>query len=74
MPVAIAKQIYHLGPVGTGATWKLIANSIIATQVASLGEAIACARQAGFVTDQIATLIRGSSTASPIVQRKLDRL
>jgi 3-hydroxyisobutyrate dehydrogenase-like beta-hydroxyacid dehydrogenase len=71
---AIAKHIHHLGPIGAGATWKLIANSTIAAQVASLGEAIACARQAGFTADQIATLIKGSSTASPIVQRKLGRM
>jgi 3-hydroxyisobutyrate dehydrogenase-like beta-hydroxyacid dehydrogenase len=45
---------------------------MIAAQVASLGEAIACARQAGFAAEQISTLILGSSTASPIVQRKLD--
>ena len=55
-------------------TWKLIANALIAAQVASLGEAFACASQAGFAADQIATLIRGSSSASPIVQRKLDRM
>jgi 3-hydroxyisobutyrate dehydrogenase len=71
---AIAKRIHHLGPVGAGATWKLIANAMIAAQVASLGEAFACARQAGFSADQIATLIKGASTASPIVQRKLDRM
>ena len=71
---AIAKRIHHLGPVGAGATWKLIANAMIAVQVASLGEAFACARKAGFGADQIAALIKGASTASPIVQRKLDRM
>jgi 3-hydroxyisobutyrate dehydrogenase len=71
---AIAKHIHHLGPVGAGATWKLIANAMIAAQVAALGEAFACARQAGFTSEQIAMLIKGSSSASPIVQRKIDRM
>ena len=71
---AFATRIHHLGPVGAGATWKLIANSMIAAQVASLAEALASARRAGFNADQIATLIKGASTASPIVQRKLERM
>ena len=71
---AIAKRIHHLGPAGAGATWKLIANGMIAAQVAALAEALACARQAGFTADQIAALVQGGSTASPIVLRKLERM
>jgi 3-hydroxyisobutyrate dehydrogenase len=71
---AIAKRIHHLGPVGAGATWKLINNALIAAQVASLAEALACAKQAGFSADQIVTLIKGSSSASPIVQGKIERM
>ena len=35
----------HCGPVGTGATMKILANSLLITGVASLAEAIATARQ-----------------------------
>ena len=37
-----------LGPVGAGATWKLINNQLAAGQIAALAEALEVARKAGF--------------------------
>jgi len=70
----IASRLHHLGGVGAGTRWKLVNNSLIASQIASLAEAFNCARLAGFSADQISALIKGSSTASPIVQGKLERI
>ena len=71
---AVGSRINALGPVGAGATWKLINNQLIATQIASLAEATNLARKAGFTPEQISSLILGGSPASPIVQAKLPRM
>jgi 3-hydroxyisobutyrate dehydrogenase len=71
---ALGSRINALGPVGAGATWKLINNQLIATQIASLAEAINLARKAGFTPEQIESMILNGSAASPIVQIKLPRM
>jgi 3-hydroxyisobutyrate dehydrogenase len=71
---AVGAKINHLGPVGSGATWKLINNQLIGAQTAALAEAANLARKAGFKPEQIAALISDSSAASPIVKAKLDRM
>ena len=40
---AVANKMDLLGPVGAGATWKLINNQLAATQIAALAEALAVA-------------------------------
>ena len=71
---AVANKMDLLGPVGAGATWKLINNQLAATQVAALAEALAVARKAGFKKEQISDLILGGAAASPIVKLKLPRM
>jgi 3-hydroxyisobutyrate dehydrogenase len=71
---AISKQINHLGPVGTGATWKLIVNMMTATHMAVLAEGLALAEKAGFDIDQIAPLILNGPSGSPVVHMKMPRL
>ena len=71
---AVSAMITHLGGVGSGTTWKLINNWLIAAQVAALAEAVNFAVKAGFKSDQIASLVLASSSASPIVQAKLPRI
>ena len=50
-----------LGPVGAGATWKLINNQLAAGQMAALAEALAVAKKAGFKDEQISDLIPGGA-------------
>ena len=69
--IAIGSKIDLLGPAGAGATWKLINNQLIATQVAALGEALDVARKAGFRPVQISSLILNGAALSPIVKMKL---
>ena len=71
---AVASKMDLLGPVGAGATWKLINNQLAATQIAALAEALAVARKAGFKSEQISDLILGGAAASPIVKLKLPRM
>ncbi len=68
---AVGGKINALGPVGAGATWKLINNQLIAAQTAALAQATNLARKAGFNPEQISALILNGAGASPIVQAKL---
>ena len=45
---AVGSKMDLLGPVGAGATWKLINNQLAAGQVAALAEALEVAKKAGF--------------------------
>ncbi len=71
---AVGAKMDLLGPVGAGATWKLINNQLGAGQIAALAEALAVARKAGFKDQQISDLILGGAPASPIVRLKLPRM
>ena len=71
---AVGSRMDLLGPVGAGATWKLINNQLAAGQVAALAEALEVAKKAGFRDEQISELILGGAPASPIVKLKLPRM
>jgi 3-hydroxyisobutyrate dehydrogenase len=71
---AVGTKMDLLGPVGAGATWKLINNQLAAGQIAALAEALAVAKKAGFKDEQISELILGGAPASPIVKLKLPRM
>ena len=71
---AVGSKINALGPVGAGATWKLINNQLVAAQTAALAEATNLALKSGFAAEQVKTLILNSAVASPIVQLKLPRM
>jgi 3-hydroxyisobutyrate dehydrogenase len=71
---AVGSKMDLLGPVGAGATWKLINNQLAAGQIAALAEALEVAKRAGFKNEQISDLILGGAPASPIVKLKLPRM
>jgi 3-hydroxyisobutyrate dehydrogenase len=71
---AVGSKMDLLGPVGAGATWKLINNQLAAGQIAALAEALEVAKKAGFKDEQISDLILGGAPASPIVKLKLPRM
>jgi 3-hydroxyisobutyrate dehydrogenase len=71
---AVGSSIALLGPVGAGATWKLINNQLIAAQIAALAEALDVAGKAGFRPEQISALILAGAALSPIVKLKLPRM
>ena len=71
---AVGNKMDLLGPIGAGATWKLINNQLAAGQIAALAEALEVAKKAGFKDEQISELILGGAPASPIVKLKLPRM
>jgi 3-hydroxyisobutyrate dehydrogenase len=71
---AISKQIFHLGPVATGATWKLINNMMTAMSLVAVSEGLALAEKAGFDLQQVAPLILNGPASSPAIQMKMPRL
>jgi len=52
--------IHHLGPLGSGAAMKLVANSALATLMAGLGEALALADGLGLDASQVLALLAES--------------
>lgn len=71
---AVSRAIHHVGPVGAGATWKLINNMMVSIQISSLGEAMALAARAGLEMGQVAGLVETSGFASGVVKGKLPRM
>ena len=62
------------GPVGAGATMKVIANSLLITGVASLAEAIATARQNAVPDELLKSLLADSPLVSVASSIRLDSL
>jgi 3-hydroxyisobutyrate dehydrogenase-like beta-hydroxyacid dehydrogenase len=64
----------HCGAVGTGATMKILANSLLITGVASLAEAIATARKHEIPDEFLRTLLAESPVVSLASNLRLDSL
>lgn len=64
----------HCGPVGAGATMKVLANLLLITGVASLAEAIATARQHAVPDELIRSLLADSPVVSVASNLRLDSL
>jgi 3-hydroxyisobutyrate dehydrogenase len=68
---AISATIWHFGPVGSGATYKLINNMVAAAQLVSLAEGLALARKTGLNLDVLAQAATVGAIGSGIVKMKL---
>jgi 3-hydroxyisobutyrate dehydrogenase-like beta-hydroxyacid dehydrogenase len=64
----------HCGPVGTGATMKILANSLLITGVASLAEAIATARRQAIPDEFLRTLLADNPVVSVATNLRLESL
>ena len=64
----------HCGPVGAGATVKVIANLLLITGVASLAEAVATAREHGVPDEILKSLFADSPLVSAASSLRLDSL
>ncbi len=71
---AMGRRIDHLGPVGSGATMKLINNLMGGVQVALLAEGLVLAEQAGLNLEQVVPLLINGAPGSPIVKGKAARI
>lgn len=65
---AMGKSITSLGPVGSGAVFKLINNFMCGVQVAALAEAMAMIDRSGLDRATAVTLLTNGAPASPLVK------
>ena len=71
---AMSKSIAPVGPVGSGALFKLINNFLCGVQVASLAEAIAMIERSDLDRSKALALLAGGAPGSPLVQTVAARL
>jgi 3-hydroxyisobutyrate dehydrogenase len=64
---AMSKEIVHLGPVGSGATMKLINNFLCGVQVASMAEALVWLERSGLDHDKALSILKNGAPGSPLL-------
>jgi 3-hydroxyisobutyrate dehydrogenase len=64
---SMSKEIVHLGPVGSGATFKLVNNFLCGVQLASLAEAVAWLERSGLDRDKSLDLLKRGAPGSPLL-------
>ena len=62
----LSETLHYLGDTGKGASMKLIGNSIVATQIEALGEALILATKAGLNTQDVLDVLHVVDFRSPI--------
>lgn len=71
---AMSKSIVSLGPVGSGALFKLINNFVCGVQVAALAEAMALIERGGLDRARAVDLLKDGAAGSPLVQTVAARM
>lgn len=69
---AIASRILHLGPLGAGATMKLVVNAMVHALNGALAEALVLAEKAGLDRASAYDVIAASAVGAPFVTYKRD--
>ncbi len=64
----MSRDILHLGPIGSGATLKLINNFLCGVQAASLAEAMALLTASGLDKEKSVAVLTGGAPGSPLVK------
>ena len=70
----LAAGYQHCGPLGAGATMKIVSNLLLITGVAALAEAVATARHHGIPDELLQPLFSESFVVSPASKVRLDSL
>jgi 3-hydroxyisobutyrate dehydrogenase-like beta-hydroxyacid dehydrogenase len=70
----MGKNLFFMGPHGSGATVKLCFNLMVAAQVISLAEAMTLARKAGLNLEQVGEVITSSGISSNLIARKANNI
>jgi 3-hydroxyisobutyrate dehydrogenase-like beta-hydroxyacid dehydrogenase len=70
---AVAKQYFHLGPSGSGATMKLVVNALLGLNMQALAEAVAFGEKAGLNRELLLQVLAQTAVVSPAHQNKLIR-
>jgi 3-hydroxyisobutyrate dehydrogenase-like beta-hydroxyacid dehydrogenase len=71
---AMGKDLYYMGPQGSGAQMKLSMNLLVAAQLASLSEALVMAAKAGLNLSLAGQIIASSGVASNLISRKVNNI
>jgi 3-hydroxyisobutyrate dehydrogenase-like beta-hydroxyacid dehydrogenase len=71
---ALGKDIYYLGPSGSGEQMKLSMNLLVASQVTALSEAMVMAAKAGLDLELVGRIIGESNLASNLISRKIPNI
>jgi 3-hydroxyisobutyrate dehydrogenase-like beta-hydroxyacid dehydrogenase len=68
----VARYVFHLGAVGSGATVKLVVNSVIFALNAALSEALVLAERAGLDREATYDVLAAGAVGAPYVHYKRD--
>lgn len=62
---AMGSTVHHAGPVGSGAAVKLVANALLAVQVAAMGELMGLMRHGGMDAAKVFEIVSATPVCSP---------
>jgi 3-hydroxyisobutyrate dehydrogenase len=69
----IAKKYFYLGPSGSGATMKLVVNSLLGIGMQALAEAVALGEKAGLDRNRLLDVLSQTAVVAPAHVGKLER-
>jgi 3-hydroxyisobutyrate dehydrogenase-like beta-hydroxyacid dehydrogenase len=69
-----AREIFHLGPVGSGNLMKLVIQSIFLSQMASFLEAVSMGERSGIPLDTLLEIVASSSAHHPAIGTRYGKL
>ena len=69
---SFSRRVIHLGPVGAGATMKLVLQLPMAVLFASLGEALSIGTQLGLSLDAMLDVVLDSQAAPPVLRDRAE--
>ncbi|MFZ1100299.1 MAG: NAD(P)-dependent oxidoreductase [Steroidobacteraceae bacterium] len=70
---AIATKYFYLGPSGSGATMKLVANSLLGIGMQAIAEAVALGEKAGLDRNRLLDVLSETAAVAPAHVGKLER-
>jgi len=70
---AIARKYFHLGPNGSGATMKLVVNTLLGIGMQAIAEAVALGEKAGLDRDRLLDVLSQTAVVAPAHMGKLER-
>ena len=69
----IAKKYFYLGPSGSGATMKLVANALLGIGMQAIAEAVALGEKAGLERNRLLDVLSQTAVVAPAHVGKLER-
>jgi 3-hydroxyisobutyrate dehydrogenase len=70
---AVAQKYFYLGPSGSGATMKLVVNSLLGVGMQAIAEAVALGEKAGLDRDRLLEVLSQTAVVAPAHVGKLQR-